>query len=157
MLHSTTSTGSFDIVKYSRSYPPSSIAGSESQASQRTPTPQLDWQHFFNPLMRLVLDITKSERGELESVRLRILWYMDGGPAPANDAMDIDQRDPVIFVSLADTDGAYMRVFLTLYTTLSFMADLRRTWIFCLSLLCHRWAPLCTVPLLERPTAIPSS
>ena len=66
--------------------------------------------------MRLVLDITKSERGELESVRLRILWYMDGGPAPANDAMDIDQRDPVVFVSITDIDWCiYARRFDSVY------------------------------------------
>jgi len=57
----------------------------------------LEWQHFVNPVIMLVLDIKKTTYGVLESVRLRILWYMSSGP----DAMDVDQSE-VVFVSNHD-------------------------------------------------------
>lgn len=76
MSHSTTATSTYVLGKYSRSYPTQ-----ESQASE--------WQHFTNPVIRLVLDVKKAT--ELESVRLRILWTMD----PAHIASNSDQKEMV--------------------------------------------------------------
>jgi hypothetical protein len=83
MAHSTTATSTYVLAKYSRSYPTQ-----ESQPSE--------WQHFTNPVIRLVLDVKKAT--ELESVRLRILWSMD----PAHVASDSDQRE-MVFASSMDT------------------------------------------------------
>jgi hypothetical protein len=60
------------------------------------------------------LVVKKSTGGEMESVRLRILWSMNSG----TDIMDVDQRD-VVFVR---SDH-----FLAAYT--HFQCALRRTWI----------------------------
>lgn len=84
MSLSTTSTATYDLTKYSRAYP--------SQAS--TNEADVEWQHYTNPVIRLVLDIKKTAAGELESYRVRVLWVLNAGL----DAMDVDQRD-VIFVS----------------------------------------------------------
>ncbi|KAI0062890.1 hypothetical protein BV25DRAFT_1899609 [Artomyces pyxidatus] len=86
MLRSTISTGSYVLTKYSRSYPSATSAPSAVARAD-----QLDWQHFVNPVIRLVLDVQKASNGDLESVRLRILWNMTTG----QDAMDIDQREIV--------------------------------------------------------------
>lgn len=71
--HSTTltSTATHTLLKYSRSY-----ASSE-------------WQHFVNPVIKLLLEVKKSSQGELTSFRLRILWFMGSG----NEGMDSDQRE----------------------------------------------------------------
>lgn len=76
MAHSTTATSTYPLAKYSRSYPTQ-----ESQASE--------WQHFTNPVIRLVLDVKKAT--QLESVRLRILWSMD----PTHVASNSDQTEMV--------------------------------------------------------------
>ncbi|EPQ57190.1 hypothetical protein GLOTRDRAFT_127560 [Gloeophyllum trabeum ATCC 11539] len=82
MAHSTTATASHTLLKYSRSYP--------SQRPSTGPSGiEAEWQHFANPVIRLVLDTRKSARGELESVRLRILWSMDTGL----DSMDAGQGE----------------------------------------------------------------
>ena len=86
MSHSTTATTTHILLKYSRSYP--SVSNHTSSQG-----PNVEWQHYVNPVMRLVLDVKKSTRGEMESVRLRILWSMNSG----TDGMDVDQRD-VVFV-----------------------------------------------------------
>ncbi|KIY74328.1 hypothetical protein CYLTODRAFT_484647 [Cylindrobasidium torrendii FP15055 ss-10] len=62
MSTSTTSTSYFALKKYSRSYPNINNA---------------DWQHFSNPTINLTVDARTASNGELESVRLRILWEMD--------------------------------------------------------------------------------
>lgn len=80
--HSTTTTTTYDLLKYSKSYDNSEKPGSE-------------WQHFVNPVIKLLLDVKKSPKGELTSVRLRIIWIMSNG----NDSMDVDNRE-VVFVSL---------------------------------------------------------
>ena|SRR5882762_7835437 len=103
MLHSTTSTGSYTLTKYSRSYPPSSAAQSTQIACSVN---DLEWQHFVNPVMTLVLDIKKSTYDVLESVRLRILWYMSSGP----DAMDIDQSQVVFVSNYGQRTPSYMRM-----------------------------------------------
>ncbi|KAG7087332.1 hypothetical protein E1B28_013307 [Marasmius oreades] len=67
---STTATSTYTLQKYSRSYPnPSQSASNE-------------WQHFTNPLIRLILDVQKSASDKLESVRLRIIWSIEGGTGP---------------------------------------------------------------------------
>lgn len=84
-LHTTT-TGSFALTKYSRSYGGS--AGHNQLVSEN------GWQHFTNPVMKLLLDVKKSpSSGELLSLRLRILWCIE---MQASD-MQVDQRE-VIFV-----------------------------------------------------------
>ncbi|KAF9220303.1 hypothetical protein BS17DRAFT_882493 [Gyrodon lividus] len=88
MSHYTTATASYVISKYSRSYlSPSSLHG-------QTPV-ESDWQHFTNPVMRLLLDVKKSPSRELVSVRARILWNMD---LESND-MHTDRRE-VVFEDL---------------------------------------------------------
>ncbi|KAF4572651.1 hypothetical protein EYR36_007161 [Pleurotus pulmonarius] len=73
MAHSTTTTASHILTKYSKCYVP---AHSPTQSSQTDGAGE--WQHFVNPVLELVLDIKKSRlNNELESVRLRILWNMD--------------------------------------------------------------------------------
>ncbi|KAI0958898.1 hypothetical protein AcV7_004585 [Taiwanofungus camphoratus] len=84
MSLSTTTTTTYNLLKYSRSYP--QVAANSGQSDQ-------DWQHFVNPGLRLALDVKKSSAGELECFRMRILWSF----IPGNDSMDLDQRE-VIFV-----------------------------------------------------------
>ncbi|TRM69492.1 hypothetical protein BD626DRAFT_624845 [Schizophyllum amplum] len=76
MSFSTTTSSSYVLSKYSKSYPSSAESSAE-------------WQHFINPIIRLVLDVRKrSDGGELESVRLRILWSMNADDmAGANDVV----------------------------------------------------------------------
>ncbi len=66
MSHSTTATSTFNLQKYSRSYP--NVNGTE-------------WQHYANPTIQLTVDAKNASNGELESVRLRIVWTMDNGDA----------------------------------------------------------------------------
>ncbi|TFK23945.1 hypothetical protein FA15DRAFT_641814 [Coprinopsis marcescibilis] len=67
MSHSTTSTSSYIIQKYSKSH---NKPNAQTQQGN-------DWQHFTNPVMRAVLDKTKNHRGEVDSLRLRIIWSMN--------------------------------------------------------------------------------
>lgn len=76
MLHSTITTGSYILEKYSRSYPPNVSAQSQSQDLTAA---QPEWQHFANPVISLTLDVKKSMDNKFESVRLRILWNMGMG------------------------------------------------------------------------------
>ncbi|GJE92082.1 hypothetical protein PsYK624_082350 [Phanerochaete sordida] len=87
MSLSTTATTTYTLAKYSRAYPAQTSGSHENDS---------EWQHFTNPVIRLILDLRKSARGELESYRLRILWSLNSG----QDMMDIDQRD----VSFEDLD-----------------------------------------------------
>ncbi|KAG7446330.1 uncharacterized protein BT62DRAFT_931784, partial [Guyanagaster necrorhizus] len=80
MSTSTTATSTFVLHKYSRSYPTSTAS---------------NWQHFTNPTIRLVLDAKNASGGELESVRLRIIWTMDNG-----DPMDTTAGSQVLFEDL---------------------------------------------------------
>ena len=85
MSRSTTSTTTQIISKYSRAY------STTTTASQN---PGGEWQHFSNPVLKVVLDVKHSEAGDrLESFRLRVLWNM----GVEGDAMDVDQRE-FIFV-----------------------------------------------------------
>ena len=96
MSLSTTSTATYTLTKYSRAYP-SKISLSEAE---------VEWQHFTNPVMQLVLDIKKKMSGEPESYRVRVLWFLNQGVSV--DAMDVDQRE-VIFVSFSDYMPLYMQ------------------------------------------------
>lgn len=81
MSHSTISTTTQLISKYSRAYL-TNPAGSQN--------PDGEWQHFSNPVLKVVLDVKRSEAGDrLESFRLRVLWNMN----PEGDAMNVDQRE----------------------------------------------------------------
>jgi hypothetical protein len=85
MTHSTTATATHALSRYSRSYP--SVAQHPKQIAES------EWQHFVNPIIRLVLDVKKSSSGELESFRLRVVWSIGSG----KDVM-VDQTE-VVFVS----------------------------------------------------------
>ena len=77
MLHSTITTGSYILEKYSRSYPSHLSAQTQSQSHSQDLTPrQPEWQHFANPVISLTLDVKKSMDDSFESVRLRITWNM---------------------------------------------------------------------------------
>ncbi|KAL4254246.1 hypothetical protein ABKN59_002877 [Abortiporus biennis] len=84
MALSTTSSAAYILLKYSRSYP----HASGSQIGD-------DWQHFTNPVIRLVLDVKKRSSGELDSYRLRILWNINTG----TDLVETDARE-VVFEDL---------------------------------------------------------
>ncbi|KAI9061788.1 hypothetical protein FKP32DRAFT_1630797 [Trametes sanguinea] len=90
MSVSTTTTATYELVKYSRAY--GHTAGN-TQSDQATA--ELQWQHFVNPVIKLTMDTRKSAEGHLESYRLRIVWTFSAGP----HAMDVDQRE-VIFEDL---------------------------------------------------------
>ncbi|KAI6104043.1 hypothetical protein EDD16DRAFT_1492858 [Pisolithus croceorrhizus] len=86
-LHTTT-TALFSLTKYSRSY------GGSATHSQLAA--ENEWQHFTNPVMKLLLEVKKSpSSGELLSLRLRILWCID---MQAVDTQ-VDQRE-VVFEDL---------------------------------------------------------
>ena len=81
MSRSTTSTSTQVISKYSRAY-------SANPTSSQNPGGE--WQHFSNPVLKVVLDVKRSEAGEcLECFRLRVLWSM----SVEGDMMDVDQRE----------------------------------------------------------------
>ncbi|KAF8070674.1 hypothetical protein FPV67DRAFT_1561418 [Lyophyllum atratum] len=80
MSHSTTATSTYTLAKYSKSYPNGPQPNPESNTAE--------WQHFTNPLIRLVLDIKRG--ADLESVRLRILWSMDSSNTLDQREEDID-------------------------------------------------------------------
>ncbi|KAI9061775.1 hypothetical protein FKP32DRAFT_1630776 [Trametes sanguinea] len=84
MSVSTTTTATYELVKYSRAY--GHTAGN-TQSDQATA--ELQWQHFVNPVIKLTMDTRKSAEGHLESFRLRIVWTFSAGP----HAMDVDQRE----------------------------------------------------------------
>ncbi|KAI0695480.1 hypothetical protein BC835DRAFT_1414870 [Cytidiella melzeri] len=83
MSLSTTSTTAYVLTKYSRAYP------------SHTNTTDLDaeWQHYTNPVIRLVLDLKKKGNGELESYRVRVLWSIN--QVASLEAMDVDRHDVV--------------------------------------------------------------
>ncbi|KAF9807576.1 hypothetical protein IEO21_08159 [Rhodonia placenta] len=85
MSRSTTATTTYNLVKYSRSYPQ---AAGPDQLDQ-------EWQHFTNPVIRLVVDVKKASGDDLENFRTRILWTLQA----SSDCMDVDQRE-VVFEEL---------------------------------------------------------
>ena len=74
MSFSTTATTTFELVKYSRAY-------------SHSPQAELEWQHFVNPVIRLMLDTRKTCSGSLESYR--IIWAFSS----AQDTMEVDRRE----------------------------------------------------------------
>jgi len=81
MSRSTITTATQLISKYSRAYS-TNRTGSQN--------PDGEWQHFSNPVLKVILDVRRSEAGDrLESFRLRVLWNMNA----EGDAMEVDQRE----------------------------------------------------------------
>jgi hypothetical protein len=77
MGYTTTASTTYSLLKYSRSYPTVNAASAE-------------WQHFTNPVLRLVLDVTKTEKSELRNVRLKVIWTIQtGGVVTVNDNSEI--------------------------------------------------------------------
>ncbi|KAF9648566.1 hypothetical protein BDM02DRAFT_3187004 [Thelephora ganbajun] len=81
MSRSTISTTTQVISKYSRAY------STDPTGSQN---PDGEWQHFSNPVLKVILDVKRSEvEDRLESFRLRVLWNMN----TEGNAMDVDHRE----------------------------------------------------------------
>lgn len=94
MSRSTTGTSTYILSKYSRSYPTKRTINKNQTQSQNGPEAMSEWQHFTNPIIRLVLDVKTSNSAEIESVRLRIMWQM-------NSDTDNDSNDSAVaFASL---------------------------------------------------------
>ncbi|KAG1746136.1 hypothetical protein EDB19DRAFT_379777 [Suillus lakei] len=89
MAQFTTTTVTYSLAKYSRSYP-------TNLSSSQNPTADAEWQHFIHPVINLYLDAKKSSTGNLVSVRLRILWNFDS----STNSTDVDQRE----ITLEDLD-----------------------------------------------------
>ncbi|KAG1865809.1 hypothetical protein DFJ58DRAFT_152364 [Suillus subalutaceus] len=85
MAQFTTTTVTYPLAKYSRSYPTSSTS---SQNAAIDP----EWQHFVHPVINLYLDAKKSSAGNLVSVRLRIIWNFDS----STNSKDVDQREIIL-------------------------------------------------------------
>ncbi|KAJ7217124.1 hypothetical protein GGX14DRAFT_440429 [Mycena pura] len=86
---STTETKTYLLEKYSRAYSAKKENGSS------------EWQHFTNPILRLILD-TKLSPEKAESFRLRIVWTMNGGASSGAAQQDIvlEDLDLLAFSSL---------------------------------------------------------
>ncbi|KAJ7172061.1 hypothetical protein C8R46DRAFT_1084702 [Mycena filopes] len=88
---SSCTTQTYTLEKYSRAYSPKKASGSS------------EWQHFTNPVLRLILDSKLPPDGTMEdsSVRLRIIWTMNGGAA-SGAAQDVvlEDLDLLAFSSL---------------------------------------------------------
>ncbi|KAI0779300.1 hypothetical protein C8Q74DRAFT_1199274 [Fomes fomentarius] len=82
-LSTTTTTATYEIAKYSRAY-----SHSTNPASLQT---ELEWQHFANPVIRLIMDTKKTPEGHLASFRLRVVWTFSAGA----NSMDVDEREIV--------------------------------------------------------------
>lgn len=93
MSRSTTGTSTYILSKYSRSYPGKQTINRTQTQTQTGPGTASEWQHFTNPVIRLVLDVKTSSSAEIESVRLRILWNM-------NSDMENESNSAVAFASL---------------------------------------------------------
>lgn len=57
-----------------------------------------DWQHFTNPVIRLVLDVKSTGDGEIQSVRLRILWQINTDFDAASNQADMIFASPFLLV-----------------------------------------------------------
>lgn len=89
-----------------------------------------EWQHFTNPVIRLVLDVKTSSSGEIESVRLRIMWQMN------SDMENGSNNSDIAFASLFGSIN-WLSGFILTFCGL----EIRRTWISYLSL-SWLWAQL---------------
>lgn len=84
-----TGTSTYILSKYSRSYPKKRTINRAQTQSQTGPETMSEWQHFTNPVIRLVLDVTTSTSSEIESVRLRIMWQMNSDIENGSNNSDI--------------------------------------------------------------------
>ncbi|KAL5523884.1 hypothetical protein ACEPAG_8057 [Sanghuangporus baumii] len=92
MSRTTSSKNIFTLTKYSRA---TSRQQDNLQGSQM-PKGDCDWQHHTQPVLRLLLETRKSAQGVPEQMRLRIVWSVSNGHAPAaNNKMP--QQENVIF------------------------------------------------------------
>ncbi|KAJ7074066.1 hypothetical protein C8F01DRAFT_1099112 [Mycena amicta] len=87
---STTETKTYILEKYSRAY-----------SSNKKDNGGSEWQHFTNPVLRLVLD-TKMSQEKAESFRLRVVWTMNGSSAASQDVV-LEDLDLLSFSSLGDS------------------------------------------------------
>ena len=94
MSRSTTGTSSYILSKYSRSYPAKRTINKTQTQTQPGLETTSEWQHFTNPVIRLVLDVKTSSSAEIESVRLRIMWHMN------SDIENDSNNSAVAFASL---------------------------------------------------------
>ncbi|KAJ6502077.1 hypothetical protein C8R45DRAFT_975284 [Mycena sanguinolenta] len=82
----TTETTTYVLEKYSRAYTPKQPSGSS------------EWQHFTNPVLRLILDSKLSpEKTADSSLRMRVVWTMDN-----NQEVVLEDLDLLAFSSLKD-------------------------------------------------------
>ncbi|KAJ7940214.1 hypothetical protein B0H13DRAFT_2395509 [Mycena leptocephala] len=88
---STTETTTYVLEKYSRAYTPKKASGGS------------EWQHFTNPVLRLILDSKLSPEKANSSMRMRIVWTMNGGTGATQDVV-LEDLDLLAFSSLADND-----------------------------------------------------
>jgi hypothetical protein len=72
---STTETTTYVLEKYSRAYTPKKASGGS------------EWQHFTNPVLRLILDSKLSPEKANSSMRMRIVWTMNGGTGATQDVV----------------------------------------------------------------------
>ncbi|KAK7038112.1 hypothetical protein R3P38DRAFT_2904523 [Favolaschia claudopus] len=85
---STTETTTYMLEKYSRAYTAKKASGTS------------EWQHFTNPVLRLILDSKLSPHLSDSSLRMRIVWTMD-------DDKDIVLEDLDLFAfSLIKTNNS---------------------------------------------------
>ncbi|KAI0075129.1 hypothetical protein K474DRAFT_1600389 [Panus rudis PR-1116 ss-1] len=100
MSLSTTTSAAYVLTKYSRSYP-SADSSSGTHGSQLGEN--AEWQHFTNPIIRLMLDMRKSSDDALQSFRMRIVWSISAH----QNTMDMDHREVVFedvdLLSFSDT------------------------------------------------------
>ena len=89
-----TGTSTYILSKYSRSYPAKQTMNKTHTQTQTGPGTTSEWQHFTNPVIRLVLDVKTSSSAEMESVRLRIIWNMN------SDTENDSNNSAVVFASL---------------------------------------------------------
>ncbi|KAF7311313.1 hypothetical protein MKEN_01033000 [Mycena kentingensis (nom. inval.)] len=86
---STTETKSYTLEKYSRA------------VSNRKEGGSSDWQHFTNPILRLIIDSRMTLR-QLESMRMRVVWSMNDGSGADKDVV-LEDLDLCAFSSLGGT------------------------------------------------------
>ncbi|KAF5389380.1 hypothetical protein D9757_004248 [Collybiopsis confluens] len=87
MSHSTTTTATYILLKYSRSYP------------QRAQDTNAEWQHYTKPVIKLTLS-KSSNGGELESVVLRIAWTLEHTYTQGHNELIFENFDLLSFSSL---------------------------------------------------------
>ncbi|KAJ7864815.1 hypothetical protein B0H14DRAFT_430402 [Mycena olivaceomarginata] len=74
---SCTETTTYALQKYSRAY------------TSKKPTGSSEWQHFTNPVLRLILDSKLSPERANSSLRMRIVWTMEGNQDVILEDLDL--------------------------------------------------------------------